>query len=103
MADDLAVRASAWLQALWAQRAVDALAEAGAFPGTPPEPRSTRERPAGAGEPDGGRRRTLIPQAQAMRVRLARIAGGDALSEACDALSDVLAMALLRHSGGGAV
>jgi DNA-binding CsgD family transcriptional regulator len=102
VADDLGVRASVWLQALWAQRAVDALAEAGAFPGTPLEPGSTRERP-GAAEPDGGRRRTLIPHAQAMRLRLARVSGGDALSEACDALADVLAMALLRHRGGGAI
>jgi DNA-binding CsgD family transcriptional regulator/PAS domain-containing protein len=100
MADDLAVRASAWLQALWAQRAVDALAEAGAFSGTPPAPRTDRER-AVHGREDG--RRPHIPQAQAMRVRLARIAGGDALSEACDALADVLAMALLRHRGSDAV
>jgi DNA-binding CsgD family transcriptional regulator/PAS domain-containing protein len=101
MADDLAVRASAWLQALWAQRAVDALVEAGAFPGTPTTPTMVRERAAHAGE--GGRRRPHIPQAQAMRVRLARIAGSDALSEACDALADVLAMGLLRHRGGDAL
>jgi DNA-binding CsgD family transcriptional regulator len=99
MADELAVRASSWLQSLWAQRAVDALAEAGAFPATPPESR------AGGGHAgrERGPGRTLCPQAQALRARLARIPGGDALSEACDALADVLAMALVRHGGGGAV
>jgi DNA-binding CsgD family transcriptional regulator len=38
-----------------------------------------------------------------MRVRLARIAGGDALAEACDALGDVLAMAMLRRQPGETV
>jgi DNA-binding CsgD family transcriptional regulator len=100
MADELAVRASAWLQALWAQRAVDALAEAGAFPGTPAEPRFNGDRPVRA---VADRSRPATPQAQAMGARLARIAGGDALAEACDALADVLAMALLRHRPGDAV
>ena len=102
MADGLAARASSWLQSLWAQRAVDALAEAGALPGVPGEPRGEGRLPARAGaarEPA----RAPAPQAQALRLRLARIAGGDALSEACDALADVLAMALLRDAPGDAV
>jgi DNA-binding CsgD family transcriptional regulator/PAS domain-containing protein len=96
VADDLAVRASAWLQSLWAQRAVDALAEAGALPVSPAEPRRDREHGGRAGDRGRGSVRPLAPQAQALRARLSRIAGGDALAEACDALADVLAMALLR-------
>jgi DNA-binding CsgD family transcriptional regulator len=89
MTDELAARAGAWLQALWAQRAVDALAEAGALPAGPRRDRGAARPPA--------------PPALALRERLSRIAGGDALAEACDALADVLAMALLRHRPGEAV
>jgi DNA-binding CsgD family transcriptional regulator len=94
MADELATRASAWLQSLWAQRAVDALAEAGAFPGAPAEARAGRGQAVQATRERAG---LSGPPAQALRVRLGRIAGSDALAEACEALSDVLAMALLRQ------
>ncbi len=102
-ADDLALRASSWLQSLWAQRAVDALAEAGVLPGSPTEPRRDREHGGRSGGRERSSARALAPQAQALRARLSRIAGGDALAEACDALTDVLAMALLRHRPGDAV
>jgi DNA-binding CsgD family transcriptional regulator len=84
MADELAGRATSWLQALWARRTVDALAQAGALPETCMQ---VRYGPAAEPQP---------VLAWAMRSRLAETTAGDALSEACEALEDLLAMALLR-------
>jgi DNA-binding CsgD family transcriptional regulator len=127
MSDELAGRATSWLQALWAQRAVDAFAEAGVLP--PPANGARGRAPdavAAAGPVGAGQRarpralampgedrshpaaRGSLPlgQANAIRARLARTSAGDALSEACEALGDVRSMALLRNersNGLGAV
>jgi DNA-binding CsgD family transcriptional regulator len=83
MADELPGRAATWLQALWAQRAVDALTEAGALP-------------AAAGDAQAPTRAKLpLAHAQALRTRLSRIDGGDALTAACEALVEVVAIAQL--------
>ena len=86
MADDLAERATAWLQDLWAKRATDALAEAAAFPAA-----GDGLKPA---EPD---------PATSLQRRLATVPPGDALAEACDALADVLVVARLRDEPRGDV
>jgi DNA-binding CsgD family transcriptional regulator len=98
MADELAGRVNAWLQALWAQRAVDALAEAGALPVAANEGRAQGDELATlrTGPEPVVRARLQLAHAQALRARLARINGGEALTEACEALGEVVSMAQLR-------
>jgi DNA-binding CsgD family transcriptional regulator len=86
VADDLAARATAWLQDVWATRATDALAAAGALPA------------AGDGLEQG-----RADASTSLRRSLATVTAGDALAEACDALADVLAMANLRDEPRGDV